>query len=463
MALRLLFSLVVSVTLVDSVSAEFRVALIIGNSAYQDESLRIASASDLKRVAAGLEKYGFRCETAENLDEKKLKSTIETFAARTPTRSTALIYFSGQIIDGNVGGESKVCLLGINSRAGRGFPLADALQRLSSKGGSIRNLFIASCPKIPKKVTGDLPEGCFLAITNSSPEVMTGSGDLLQTIRGSSGLFQSTLPEQAVVAGKGSLAISPPERFLEGRQAGDEWVNARGIVFCWCPAGTFTAGSPSGTPGRFPDEVERRVTIADGFWISKYELTLSQALRNVSRKSIARHKLDPLTMMNHDDAKSSTTRTLSQAERKAGRLPENWQYSLPTEEQWEYAARAGTKSRFYFGEDISLLPHHANFGDRSYYESRDIFSNSAHRTLNDGAVRLARVGSYQSNPWGLHDVYGNVAEWCSNLAVRGGSWVSVPENCRSAYRDSFSSRNEQNFIGYRLVIQKTPAGTATKK
>jgi len=51
-------------------------------------------------------------------------------------------------------------------------------------------------------------------------------------------------------------------------------------------------------------------------------------------------------------------------------------------------------------------------------------------------------------------MHGNVAEWCINLAIRGGSWTSTPPNCRSAYRDSFSSRNEQNFIGYRLVIQR---------
>ena len=195
------------------------------------------------------------------------------------------------------------------------------------------------------------------------------------------------------------------------------------------------------------------MVIQDGFWISKYEMTLRENLRNHPRLTIAKHKNDPLTMIHLDDGKAMTN-TLTAEEAKADRLPNDWRYTLPTQEQWEYAARAGTSSRFYFGDDLQRLPQHGNFGDKSYYESKDIYSNAAERTLDDGTVKLAIVGSYQPNPWGLHDVCGNVAEWCIDTAIRGGSWVSLPENCRSAYRDQFASRNEQNFIGYRLVIQK---------
>lgn len=163
-------------------------------------------------------------------------------------------------------------------------------------------------------------------------------------------------------------------------------------------------------------------------------------------------------MIHHDDGKHMVMKTLTDEARAEDRLPEGWQYSLPTEEQWEYAARAGTTNRFYFGDDMRLLPLHANFGDKSYYDSGDIYSNSAHRTLDDGVVRLAQVGSCLPNPWGLHDVYGNVAEWCIDFGARGGGWASVPENCRSAYRDHYSSRDQQNYLGYRLVIQIIPPG-----
>jgi len=456
MPIRLLTAVFVSLFAFGEAAAEYRVALLIENAKSDDRSASSIEA-ELKSIATELRAFGFRCELATNLDEKKIKSTIESFTARTPTRSTALLYFSGKVSKGKFNDKPVTFLQGTNSRPGRGFALAEAFRYLETKGGSSRNLVVANVPEPPVKLRTELPEDSLLAFFSESfTKELSGSDDLLTTLNSNSAIHLSRLEGDATVSGKGSQAIAPPDQFATGKKAGDEWVNARGMIFCWWPPGSFTAGSPEGIPGRFPDEEQRPVTISDGFWISKYELTLSQSLRNVSRKTIARHKLDPLTMMNHDDAKSSTTRTFSQAERKAGRLPEDWQYSLPTEDQWEYAARAGTKSRFYFGEDLKLLPRHANFGDKSYFDSKDIFSNSADRSLSDGVVRLARVGSFEPNPWGLYDMYGNVSEWCINLAVRGGSWVSVPENCRSAYRDSFSSRNEQNFIGYRLVIQKTP-------
>lgn len=444
------------VTLTQTVGADHRLALLIGNSSYQDKSLA-TPARDLDSIAADLSRRGFRCQVVKNLDEKQLKSTIEDFASTTPTCGTALVYFHGQVLAGSYNGKSGTCILGCNSKQGRGYRLDLAIQDLSTRGGSLHNLFIADSPAVPPSKI-DLPPGCLLAYcdANGFQAALSGHGDLIGAITSRSKAFQSTIAQHVAITGKGSFAISPPETFVQGKKAGDEWVNRRGMVFCWCPPGTYIAGSPEGTPGRYADEDQREVTIEDGFWIGKYELTLSQNLRNHPHNTIATHKTHPLTMINHDDAKSMTMRTLSGDERKHGRLPNDWQYSLPTEEQWEYAARAGTTTRFYFGDDLRKLPEHANFGDKSFYDSKDIYSNAASRTLDDGTVRLAKVGSYQPNPWGLHDVYGNVAEWCISTAIRGGSWVSVAENCRSAYRDSFSSRNEQNFIGYRLVIQKVP-------
>ena len=442
--------------------AEHRVALLIDNSDYEDESLK-SPRRDLKALADRLGQFGFRCETHENLDESKLKSTIENFADRTPTLGTALVFFTGQVLPGKYKNNSGVAMLGVNSKPGRGYTVELALEALSQRGGSVLNLIVVDGPKAPTTEI-KLPNDCVYVV--APYDTLLGNfktaPHLAGTLRKSAKTFVSTAQAEDVVAGRGSVAIAPPSQFVLGRKAGDEWVNSRGMVFVWCPPGRYTKGSPANEPGRFEDEVQEQVVIETGFWIAKYEMTLRENLRNRPRNTLAKNKNDPLTMINHDDARAMTQRTFSASERKAGRLADDWQYSLPTEDQWEYAARAGTSSPYYFGTDINDLPKHANFGDKSHYETGDVFSLHSHRTLDDGAVLPTLVGSYLPNAWGLHDIHGNVAEWCINGAIRGGNWVSTPETCRVAYRHHYSSRNEQNFIGYRIVIQKTPPAKPKK-
>ena len=131
-----------------------------------------------------------------------------------------------------------------------------------------------------------------------------------------------------------------------------------------------------------------------------------------------------------------------------------WKYDLPTEQQWEYAARAGTRTTYSFGENPNSLPLYGNFADKSYYQSGDIFANQASDSLNDGFSYLAPVGSFKPNLWGLHDIHGNLAEWCKDNVTRGGSWASTPQNTRSAHRHLFGSRDQYNFLGYRIVINR---------
>ncbi len=396
----------------------FLLLTVIASRAQHRAALLIGPAGELTAVAADWEKKGVHCRLLNDPDSKKLKSSVEGFANHSPTNGSAIVYFRG---------EATADTTDIQLHGTKGsYAVSELLADLARRGGSRSNLLIIDSPKL--EFGSDLPDGCRIAF-------------------GGADLFGTVLP------GIGTKAVSPPDRFVPGKKIGDEWVNARGTVFCWCPQGKFTAGSPPGTPGRFPDEAQREVVIPHGFWISKYELTVTENPRSRSNRQPETHKNLPLTMVNHDDAKQMTLRILTEEGRKHAALPDDWQYSLPTEEQWEYAARAGTTTNYSFVDDQSRLPEHANFGDKSYYDSLDIFSNSAHRTLDDGAIRSARVGSYKPNAWGLHDVHGNVAEWCLNGAIRGGGWVSSPENCRSAYRDHFSSRNQQPFIGYRIVIQ----------
>ena len=99
---------------------------------------------------------------------------------------------------------------------------------------------------------------------------------------------------------------------------------------------------------------------------------------------------------------------LTEREHAAGRLPKNLKFTLPTVTQWEYACRAGTETRYSFGNDLSLFPQYANFPDKSSGSSRE------ERTAkyDDGFARLAPVGSFRPNAWGLYDMHGNVSEFC---------------------------------------------------
>ena len=258
--------------------------------------------------------------------------------------------------------------------------------------------------------------------------------------------------------GKPSKAVSPPDKMIPGGKAGDEWVGPRGMVYCWCPPGKFTMGSPETETGRFADETQREVVVKEGFWMAKYEWPRGLWRGNKNGKAIDNDKLHPVNMVSQSkDTLAREIKPMNEAAKKAGLLPPGWEFGLPSEIQWEYAARAGTQTRYFFGNDMAQLVRYANFADKSYYDTGDIYSNSAHRTLNDRSPGPSLVGNYLPNPWGLHDIYGNVSEWCENGKARGGSRISLPENCRSAYRDFYSSRNDQNYLGYRLVIRKATA------
>lgn len=435
-----------------SALAEHRVALLIGNSNYKDKSLN-TEPRDLKALAAALERTGVRSLIVENLDQKQMKSTIEDFSTRTPTQGTALVYFSGRTVARD---DDKGPVL-LQTTDSRGYELRLVAEMLQNNGGSGVNIVIVDTPNPPTLKT-DLPSDCLLTYLDHGTLIknLSEGDDLVSAVTRGSHQTQSTLPGGTTISGKGSSAISPADNFVIGEHAGDEWVNARGMVFVWCPPGRYIKGSPESESGRHPDETQEEVTIDEGFWIGKYEVTISNQSRGRTRLKDGQHKNHPLTSYHWDDGRPMLQKTFTQEEQKAGRLPSDWHYTLPTEEQWEYAARAGSTTAYHFGDDATDLPDYGNFADKTWFDSSDIYSQRAHRTLNDGVAWLARVGMYKPNAWGLHDVHGNVSEWCITQDARGGSWVSTPETCRSAFRQHFSSREDQIFLGYRAVIQKIP-------
>ena len=150
---------------------------------------------------------------------------------------------------------------------------------------------------------------------------------------------------------------------------------------------------------------------------------------------------------------------------------------LPTEAQWEYACRSGSSTRFSFGDDEGSLHRHGNYCDASSTTSLLLWQDKAHT---DGYDKMAPVGSFKPNAWGLYDMNGNVWEWCSdwydsthsakpsNLdpenttkatyrVLRGGSWFDTPRNCRSTGRYRGEPIGRFANSGFRVAVSLSPA------
>jgi formylglycine-generating enzyme required for sulfatase activity len=290
----------------------------------------------------------------------------------------------------------------------------------------------------------------------------------------------ATNPTAAIVAV--SLAIltlaaavgadTPAERSgqFAGSKAGQIRAdNGLKMKLVWCPPGTFTMGSPQDEEGRNSDENQVQVTLTKGFWLGQCEVTQGEWRRVMqmtpwSGKEYVKEGDDyPATYVSWNDA-TKFCEKLTKMARSAGRLPSDWQYTLPTEAQWEYACRAGTTTRFSFGNDESGLSDYAWWGG----------------ILGDGNAKSAQyahmVAQKKPNPWGLSDMHGNVWEWCrdwyaekleggtdppgpsrgSVRVFRGGSWFYPARDCRSALRSWLAPGNRLSCLGFRLAA--VPSG-----
>lgn len=238
-----------------------------------------------------------------------------------------------------------------------------------------------------------------------------------------------------------------------------------GLNMVAIPAGTFQMGSnaASGLPyrGAFWERPVHPVTILRPLWIGKYEVTQVewQAVMG-SNPSYFRGSQLPVDSVTWNDALAFCA-TLTTHERASGRVPTGYQYRLPTEAEWEYCCRAGTTTEYSVGS--ILLCGQARF------------SFSYHSNLSCGSLQPWTVGGYVANGFGLHDMHGNVREWCldsfdgsanypaggvtdpyvtsgSARVVRGGSWAFNSHLCRSAYRHSDAPDQTQTDMGFRVVL-----------
>jgi formylglycine-generating enzyme required for sulfatase activity len=248
----------------------------------------------------------------------------------------------------------------------------------------------------------------------------------------------------------------------------------------YIPPGKFLMGSPRSEQEQYKkdsrlggdwaaQEIQHEVAITKGFYMSVYAVTQEEyeivtgknpswfsatggGKENVAGLNTRRFPVDTVSW---SDA-TEFCRKLSQKEAKT--------YRLPTEAEWEYACRAGTKTAFSFGDTIST--------DQANYNGNAVFGNGQKGVYRE---RPMPVGSFPANAFGLYDMHGNVNQWCQDWydynyyrksprndpvnetgsemrVLRSGSWGSYPGVCRSANRSGSTPDYRNRTIGFRVVM-----------
>jgi formylglycine-generating enzyme required for sulfatase activity len=255
------------------------------------------------------------------------------------------------------------------------------------------------------------------------------------------------------------------ERSLKPKDAFQECDDCPAMVVV--PPGEFLMGSPETEESRDAGEgPQHRVTIAKPFAVGKFELTFAewdvcvavgQCKHKPGDEGWGRGKR-PVINVSWDDI---TREYLPWLQRKTGKA-----YRLLTDPEWEYAARAGTKTPFATGATISTI--------QANYDGTTAYGNGKKGLYRQ---RTVEVGVFAASPFGLNDMHGNVWEWvqecygysgpstdgaavtfgdCTRRILRGGSWSSAPQDLRSASRDKITPDTRNRYIGFRVARTLSP-------
>ncbi|MDL2269434.1 formylglycine-generating enzyme family protein [Desulfosarcina sp. OttesenSCG-928-A07] len=224
-------------------------------------------------------------------------------------------------------------------------------------------------------------------------------------------------------------------------------TNSIGMEFVLIPAGSFEMGCDPNFENCAEDECPRyTVTLTQAFYLGKYEVTQAQWVAMMgSNPSKYKGRTNPVEQVSWDDVQDFIQQLNEKEDTR--------RYRLPTEAEWEYAARAGSQTAYSFGDDARQLGNYAWYDRESGPYS---------------------VGQKRANKWGLYDVHGNVYEWVADWyqedyytdnpgkdpqgpssgkyrVIRGGSWFFSAEDCRSANRNFNSPDHRISSLGFRLA------------
>ena len=495
---------------------EPRLALVIANGDYRAADRLTATYDDGDKIAAALSATGFIDASGEgavrsrrNLDQAGMLAEIATLKARLTAAgpgSFGVLYFSGH--GAAFGSGSEVVMLGTDFGPAS-LASASALSRatvtrdLMESGARTILVVLDMC-----RNTVNIPASLLTVAPSVSEEggarSAAGSKGLKRLIRNDrirpdqgylvafstsadraafdDGIFSRILAEEirrpqqtiadAMKRASDRVALSSGKSFqkptfdygLQGQppcfvscdqSAGDRFYDCANCPWMRpIPAGGAVIGSPLSEAGRHRDEpVQRRDSIGYGFALGVYEVTVAEWTACVRDGACPKlgtwardnpNPLIPATGISYVDTQSFLTWVSAQSGRK---------YRLPTEEEWEYASRAGATSAFPWGEDIT--PSDANYDQTARYRNSPV---APYRGYPEA------VNAYPPNAFGLYQMQGNVWEWtsgclvssCQQKVVRGGSFESAPGEIRSANRFGIAASKRRQDTGLRVARDLDP-------
>jgi formylglycine-generating enzyme required for sulfatase activity len=498
-----------------SAATEQRLALVIGNGSYETGPLR-NPANDATDMASALKSLGFEVILKKNVRHQEMEEAVESFGKHLRRGGVGLFYYAGHGVQ--VGGVNYLLPIGakINKESDvkhQSVSAEKVLDEMAEANNGLNIVLLDACRDNPyARSIRSASRG--LAIISSAPEgtfisYATGPGQTAKDGEGRNSPYTAALLKNIKKPGlpiekvfkqvrvelsrqkqtpwelsslKGEFYFRPgkeeeaaPSQETEtppAATARQDYAMARppappeddreftsptlGAKFVLIPAGTFMMGSPSSESGRDNSETQHRVTINQPFYMQTTEVTQGQWKRlmghNPSHFSSCGEDC-PVEQVSWSDVQDFI--------RKLNSMEGTDKYRLPTEAQWEYAARAGTTTPF-------------NTGDCLGTEQANYDGNNPQTGCPKGEYRrkTMRVGSFSPNAWGLYDMHGNVWEWVqdwkgdypsgsvndpegpssgSYRVYRGGSWDNSARVCRSAIRLHSFPGNRYNGLGFRLL------------
>jgi formylglycine-generating enzyme required for sulfatase activity len=253
------------------------------------------------------------------------------------------------------------------------------------------------------------------------------------------------------------FAACASESHAQPKDAPKTYTNSLGMKFVWIAPGSFLMGSSKEERLGVLPETLHRVTLTKGFFMGVHTVTQGEweAVMGKNPSSIKGEKNLPVDTVSWHDCQNFIKKLRAKDK-------DNKPYRLPTEAEWEYACRAGTWTAFHTGESIST--------DQANFDGSFAFGNGK---PGEFRRRTTPVGSFPANAWGLHDMHGNVWQWCQDWfgeypsrdvvdpqgpekggsrVLRGGCWRFGADYCRSAYRHWLAPEHRYIFLGFRVCF-----------